>query len=257
MNNTFSINRFGLLLKKHYFENIRQYLMSPIVLIGVLIASFSYVIFVNDGGHPTVQNQFGVFLTFFILGGSIFTANIFSNFSEKRKAIAGLTLPASHFEKYLLGWLFTAILFPVVYTSLFYIVDIAVLRSFSGSHYTPRTINVFSKEYRIVFLFYALFQSISLCGAIYFRKLHFIKTAFLFFLLVFGLLTLNTWMMGSLIPEKVRTTMFFDGVGFVQKGYHYYQIKPAHPETYFNLCMALLTVAFWLSAYFKIKEKQV
>ena len=257
MNNTFSLNRFGLLLKKHYFENIRQYLMSLIVLIGVLILSFVYIIIMMTGGkQPPTQVQFGVFLTFFLLAGSIFTTGIFSNFAGKSKAIASLTLPASHLEKYLLGWFFTVVIFPIIYTSVFYLVNLGILRSFGDTGYSTQMVNVFEKQFRLVFLIYALFQSIGLCGAIYFQKFHFIKTAFLFFIIAFVLITLNTWTIELLISEDVRSAMFFNGVRFEQER-HRYHINPSGADTYFNICAGFLIISFWLSAYFKIKEKQV
>ncbi len=120
MKKTFSLNRFGRLFKKHTKEHYRNYLMSIAVLVGVMILGGSFLVYMADVQLDKNIQTF-LFFTIMLLAGTIFTSSVFADLGEKKKAIAWLTLPASHFEKYLVAWIYSFLLFIIVYTLIFYL----------------------------------------------------------------------------------------------------------------------------------------
>src|SRR6202012_5282589 len=114
---------------------------------------------------------------------------------DKKKAIAYLTLPASHFEKYLVAWLYSFLFFLVIYTISFYLVALLLL----NVKYVPGqsgVINLLQNQHLQIPLIYAFLHAIAFWGAVYFNKLHFIKTGFVFFVCLGLLILLNQIMLG-------------------------------------------------------------
>src|ERR1022692_150129 len=104
MNNTFNIRRFRRLFVKHTVEHYKSYLMSLTVLMGVMILGGSFLIYMIEA--PIDKGfQSAIFAMILLLAGTIFTSTIFADLGDTKKAVASLTLPASHFEKYLVAWL--------------------------------------------------------------------------------------------------------------------------------------------------------
>src|ERR1700743_2754531 len=100
MNNTFDLNRFLLLFKKHTLEHAKIYLLSFIVLMGLVFLVLGFDSYTNGGLLDKKAQQIS-FIFIMLIGGSIFTSMSFIELGDKKKAIPFLTLPASHFEKYL------------------------------------------------------------------------------------------------------------------------------------------------------------
>src|SRR5471030_1935310 len=104
MNNIFNAKRFARLFIKHSTEHYKNYLMSFGVLVGVLLLGIGFFTYINNDEPMNMALQTSVFAIVLMLAGTMFTRNIFSDIGDKKKAVPALTLPASHFEKYLLGW---------------------------------------------------------------------------------------------------------------------------------------------------------
>src|SRR5688572_12726562 len=119
MNQTFNLKRFSLLFIKHTTDNYKTYLMAFSVLLGVLFLSMGFVAYMSK--DLSVRTQIPFFIFVFLIAGSIFTSIIFSDFGNKKKAIAILTLPVSNFEKYLIGWIYSFIIFQFLYIPAFYL----------------------------------------------------------------------------------------------------------------------------------------
>ncbi len=116
MNKTFSIHRFTRLFKKHTKEHFRNYLMSVAVLVGVMMLGGSFLVYMADVQlDKSLQTFF--FFSIMLLAGTIFTSNAFADLGERKKAITWLVLPASHFEKYMVAWVYS---FLTLYHSIYY-----------------------------------------------------------------------------------------------------------------------------------------
>lgn len=258
MNNTFNLKRFGWYFKKHTMEHGKTYLQSLLVAIGVIFLALAIPAFTNQDG-VSENAQFAIYLFVIWLGGSIFTSTIFTELGDRKKAILPLTLPVSHLEKFLVGWLFTFPIFLIIATGAFYAVDGLVL-SLSHPIYAPnKMLNLLDKETRgntaiIVFLVLHIF---SFWGAIYFNKLHFIKTGFTFFLTALTVSLVN-YLFLLLISngELSSRAIFFNPVVWV--GTKSFTLNLSDNIYRLNwIVLALSIILLWFSAFYKLKEKQV
>ena len=129
MNNTFNIQRFGLLLKRQWLEFGKIYLITLAVALGVIITFYgfsTYNAITENGPFHTRLLGFRepLFLIFGFLFITIIASNYFAHLGQKPKAIIDLMIPASTFEKFLTGILFTSILSTVSFIIIFYLTDL-------------------------------------------------------------------------------------------------------------------------------------
>jgi hypothetical protein len=253
MNQTFNLKRFGMLFKKHTVENLRNYGMSLFVFFGILTIST-----LIGNYHSPQPHQLQPFMIFLIAAGVIFTSNIFVNLGEKRKTIATLTLPASSFEKFLVGWLYSYIIFQVLYTAIYYLLMIAVIH-FGTWDKDTKLFNIFDPKTKVYYIFfmYTILHAIVFYGAIAFKKMHFIKTAFAVFIIGGVIWLVNNLLLQAILGHKINGNPPFFGAS-IQDANNYYNVDL--PHDYMNWMIALflfLSVIVWVAAYFKLKEKQV
>jgi len=257
MNNFFNTRRFGLLFTKHTAEHIRTYLMSIAVLTGVVLLGGSFIFFIVPE-PPDPGFQTACFVVLMLISGTLFTSTVFSDYGIKSKAITTITLPASSFEKYLVGWLYSYPIFLIVYTGLFYF--ILLLMSHSG-HWKNEQFQIMSFDQPNIIMgliMYSMLHSFALLGAIVFDKLHFIKTGFVFFAGYAILLIVNTVFLRVLTGvEMVKAAMPFGFLNFMI-GNKFYSIS-ASPDTSVAVLTSMcgMAVLFWITAYLKVKEKEV
>lgn len=259
MNDIFNWKRFIALFKKHSAENYKTYLMSIGVLIGVLTLILSFITYTSDG-HIGVFQQGIIFLNIMIFSGTIFTSMIFADLGSRKKAIPILTLPVSHLEKYLVAWIYSFVVFQLVYVGCFYAVDYIVLYAGNvGISDKNNMVNVFSADdpFWIAFPQFAVLQAICFIGAVYFERLHFIKTAFLFFLFILFLTVFNTMLLNWIFGFKVDKGIPFSSVGITEAG-HFWFIRRDHlGDTVVFASLVLVCGLLWLGSYFRLREKQV
>lgn len=272
MNNTFNINRFGLLLKRQWLDFGKIYLISLVVVIGVIIGFYAY-----SAPLPSKANNFDYdsnldmrfrYPLFLILGFlfiSIVASSYFSLLGQKSRAILELMTPASTFEKFLTGVFYTAILSLLSYLILFYITDLAFVK-YINAHLAEFKINGDSKKaiqpvesiaaqifddvnYRAFLRSFLaipfLVTSVFLLGSIYFNRFHYIKTAVS--VMVFsGIATYLVVKAAGLLTE-----------GMVNVGPGKHQSDKDMAFLLIFLITALLTLIFWAIAYVRLKEKEV
>jgi hypothetical protein len=254
----FNFRRFLRLFVKHTTEHYRVYLMSISVLAGVLLLGGAFVFYLlPDPPDPTFQEAAFVFLL--IIAGTIFTSTIFTDFGEKRKAIPALTLPATALEKFLVAWLYSFPIFLLVYIGVFYL---ALYGLSSGRHWEAGQrfymLNLRHLGLSPVFPVYAFMQALVLYGAIFFKKLHFIKTGFAFFASLGTIILCNTLLLKIMTGLRViKLAIPFGNLDFYVANRNY-SILPVDPElTYVPVLMALSTLLIWIAAYFRLRETQV
>ncbi|AOM78291.1 hypothetical protein [Pedobacter steynii] len=259
MNNIFNFRRFSLLFSKHTREYYKTYLLSVAVLFGLLTAALGFLCYVS-GGAIQIKTQFSIFFLFLLGAGSVFTSLVFSDFGDSRKSIAMLTLPVSHFEKYLVAWIYSFVIFQLVFLLSFYAVDFLVLTlGSSGKGEELKIMNVFSAdgEHLFVFQLYMIVHSMAFLGAIFFEKIHFIKTAFVVLILSLVLILINQPMVHALFDVKLQKIVPFVNLGIEEAG-RYYIINPLPSVKPLMLGLSLtFAVLLWIGAYFKLKEKEV
>jgi hypothetical protein len=256
MSKYFSLQRFLRLFIKHTAEHYRTYIMSTAVLVGVLFFGGGFI-FVLMPQPPDTGFQNACFVMLMLLSGTIFTSTIFSDFGEKNKAAAAIILPATALEKFLTGWLYSYLIFMLTYTAVFFIAlyGLSSLRSWGDRTFI---ISGLGKEVVVTaFILYSFLHAIALLGAIGFKRLHFIKTAFLFFL-AYAIMTLFNYLFLHQIAgaKLVHFDIPFEGLSVAVDG-NYYVIESPTPQAAIILVSTLVSLLLWTSAYYKLKEQQV
>ena len=108
-----------------------------------------------------------------------------------------------------------------------------------------------------MFLVYAFLHAIAFFGAVYFEKLHFIKTGFAFFIIIAVLILLNKGLLSVFFGRPVDASPPFSNMRFAESG-QMVDIKIERQNApYILYLFIILTFIFWVAAYFRLKEKQV
>ena len=260
MNNIFNMSRFGRLFIKHSAEHYKSYLMSLIVLTGVLLLGGSFITFLLPGGFIDVNMQRAIFIILLFLAGTMFTSTVFADLGDKKKAIPALTLPASTLEKYTVGWLYSFLIYQVLFTGVYYLI-LMILSKLKLEHVPGQVVEIFNvfeiPHWYQIYLLFALLHAVALYGAIFFDKLHFIKSAFVFFIFIGALIVLNRLIQGWMVNADVLTQTPFSQLRFIENK-KVMTIGIAQNQVDFvEYMIALLTLMFWMAAYYRLKEKQV
>src|SRR6202008_1344495 len=117
------------------------------------------------------------------VAGCVFTSTIFADLGNTKGAIAALTLPASQPEKFLLRWLYSYVIYQVAYIAVFYTLLIPVQNMIHYPGQATYVLNIFCEPRTLWYLLvYTLLHATTLFGAIFFRKLHFVKSAVITFI---------------------------------------------------------------------------
>lgn len=251
-NQTFDLRRFSLLLKKELWTGNKKPLIVAGAVFGFLIL-FAWSMTASNNGYEFLN--FNLFPIVLFGGGFIFTSVAFYEFNDKTGTHHYLSLPASHFEKFLSKWLITAILFPIAIVLLYW----GYVKCADGlyHYYTEKSMTTWFINNWWTFFFlkiYLVVQSIFLVGAIAFQKYTFFKTSVTTFLsiLFFGIL--------CMISFRLLFAAFFDGfepVGYMDTNHatrDFVQgtmLKWAEYALWF-----LVPPIMWAAGYFKLKEKE-
>ncbi|GAA3933145.1 hypothetical protein [Hymenobacter algoricola] len=258
MSNQFSLPRFGRLFRKHTAEYGKSYLLGVGVLLGLLALLMGLQTLQSKPFGPGQQAAFlGIFL---IMGGAVFTSSIFAGLAEKKQGMAILMLPASHLEKYLVGWLYSFVVFTLVCVGCFYLVAVVIVNADDWHGQPPQLLNLFDPEYNMgaLVLGYAFIHAIFIWGALFFQKLHLVRTAFAVFvgagLLLFANFQVVKLLLGHVVSEMVLP---FSGADLALGKEHYrLYVSPAQ-EKLVKLVPVAMTLLLWVAAYFRVQEKEI
>jgi hypothetical protein len=257
MNQHFNSTRFGRLLRKHTIEHLPSYAMSTAVLVGGVLVVLGTLTYLTR--RPLEhETQLVLYLFGMLAAGAIFTASVFAELGQPRGAAPALLLPASHFEKYLVAWLYSLPIFCVVYTLVFMLINFLVLQL--GNQGWPYEMYDFSRgsnEWVGPLLSYALLHSVALWGAIYFSRLHIIKTAFTVLGAILLVIITNLKLLKTLLPVQGVVMPF--GEAWVGTGEQHMPV--ALPDNQHQLILLVVPVALalllWAAAYARLTEKQI
>ncbi len=263
MNNTFNVKRFGLLLKKTLLERpVQMFGFTGLLLALVLIL---YVVIKSLGGFTAAQN-----ITFIwcLPGGSFFLASfMFGYFSSNASGSSYLTLPASHFEKWLCAVLIAGILYPLIFLIFYHITDISFVAIYHNSLDTASPF--YKQQYESVYPFnlngviawkvYPIFLFLTgamLVGSLYFNKTAFIKVAIVLCILCIGIFGLN-WLMAKMIFGNINDAAPFNHVT-IPVGKEEGSIElPSGIVNIINCSIwYILPSILWLLAFTRLREKE-
>ncbi|TCD12816.1 hypothetical protein EZ449_01860 [Pedobacter frigidisoli] len=269
MNNTFNINRFLLLLKRQWLDFGKIYFGVLIVLVGIIIAIYSYFIptpksghFFDYDGNLDMRFRYGLFMLLGFFFISIIASGYYNNLGQKSRAILELMTPASTFEKFLAGIFYTAIVSVFSYLLVFYIVDAGFVKylnsnlpAFSstlnkktsikdvdGIFYEVINDANYLRYSRYFFVFPFLFTSIFLLGSVYFNRFHYIKTAMAVMIFT-GIAGYIIYKIGYLLTQDMVS------ISIVSK-------EDSVLQSTFIVTL-IITIIMWLITFIRLKEKEV
>lgn len=258
MSQFFNISRFGRLFSKHTTEHVGGYLLATGVLLGGLGLVLGFVAYMSTG-PVTPDLQAAIFVMGLLAAGAFFTSAVFALFGDKKQATAALMLPASHWEKYLVGWLYALPIFLAVYVGCFFLIDSLVLQ-LDGSAGQPVTmVQLFSNESRLYYslVAYAVVNAVFLWGSIFFGKQHFVRTAFGVLLAAGVLVVLNFRAMHALVGHELDAVTPFSAM-MLHEGKTWYAIglEPTQ-HAWFGLVPLGVMLLAWAATYVRLTEKQI
>jgi hypothetical protein len=214
----------------------------------------------QSGGSLPVNAQIPIFMIVYLMAGAVFTSFTFAGLGSKRKAIPILTLPASHFEKLLVGWLYSFVFYQLLIIPAFYLVVLSIhkLGEMSPIKHNDELMNLFGEELilYIVLYFYAALHALCFWGSAFFNKHHYIKTALLLFTVIGLFSWLNTEFLQLFIGDAVQQGTPFGDMNIEENGmYTKVHLKDGPPYRY--LASYAIAILMWTSTFFRLKEKEV
>jgi len=262
MNNTFSLQRFGWLMKKTLVEKPFQTLGIP--GLALAISLIVYFFMKTTGNIDDAQNA-----SFFIglVGGGAFLASfMFNYFYSNAIGSSFLSLPASQFEKWLCGILITGVFFVSIFLLCFRLMDTAFVNSY---HHNLDPLSPFYKDqYEAVKIFpydsfvadksFLLFFNITgsmFLAALYFNKAAFIKGALLFIGVWAGFFLLNIFIASIFFDVKNAIPYF---LVWIQRGSETGRLElSANIQNIVTILFHyILPAILWSLAYLRLREKE-
>jgi hypothetical protein len=285
MNQAFDLQRWGLLVRKHWGDNRNKYTLSLAAIGSLLLLWYGFLILVNGRGAMNPEGQIITYYVGLFLSGSLYASLLFSDLANRSKALNFLTVPASHLEKILVMVLYCVLIFFVCYTVIFYVADLIMIKVSNainlsnwedhhevGSVFVPETIanvfyrfepresgNPFNTLSLVLLIFFAV-QGAYVLGSIYFPAYSFIKTTIALLLIILFFIFLVAKILFPILPEggfRANLTQFNLPEPGGMWGNRVILLPSWTDDVFFGFFKFVLAPVFWLITYFRLKEKEV
>lgn len=270
-NNVFDAGRFGAYFKKHMVDNIRLYLMSIVVLTGVLLIFFFFMLSIGNSRSMFRWDEImPVYLIGMYIAGCIFTSMAFHELGNKAQGTDYLLLPASHLEKFIVTLLITTIGFQLVYNLAFLVasgIGAAILRATTNMIIKNDSADIFDRDlWQYFFYIWFITHAVFLLGATYFHKYGYIKTMFSLCLFVAAMYLVNMLFVDMLfnnaLYEKGKALPFGGTMIWVHRTDigHYPEmlmLSDGTRENIWTVVKFLMAPMIWTLAYFRLKDQEI
>jgi len=285
MNQAFDLQRWGLLVRKHWGDNRNKYTLSLAAIGSLLFMWYGFLMLVDGRGAMNREGQIITYYVGLFLTGALFASMLFNDLATKPKALNFLSVPASHLEKVLVMMLYCIVIFFVCYTVIFYIVDFIMVHvsnaieqaSWEKNHsaddvfVSAKVANVFGKfepdqkgnpfnVLTVVLLIFFSVQGAYALGSIYFPNYSFIKTTIALLLVILFFIFLVSQLLAEILPKGGFGGNFTEfnlpGPGDTW-GQRVIILPSWTGDVFFGYFKYLLAPVFWLVTYFRLKEKEV
>jgi hypothetical protein len=251
-NSFFDINRLKYLIIRQLNINYKTMLIASGAIAGFLMFIGTVILGFNNR-ELDERAILGMVLPTLIIVGLISTSVVFSELNSPHRGYLYLTLPASAFEKLISSWLVTSIFYVIFGMIMLFILNLyyILIAEVFGS-YSPPLINIFSGEVLKPFGIYMVVQSIFLLGAIYFRRVNFLKTILAWFVFIM-LISVYTGLLGKILFNHFAVDSHDLNRSFELKFTIENQIIPITKYLFW-----IAVAPFFLTvSYFRLKERQV
>lgn len=255
----FSMNRFGLLVKRDLLSSYRAILIRIAAASGVLLFVDLMSLW-QDG--PDLFHHIEVFTAVLFVGGFIATSGAFREVHRKETNQSYLLIPASPLEKviskiafYTVGW----IILTAVWYTLYILVVYGAGELLLGSHYPLH--GPFHPQLLTVYAHYIVLQSIFLIGAIFFRRTNFFKTALAMFVLLLLLALIMAIFFRIVFASYFTGLCIFDVTAWepfeAMFPYQFSGLMEIMNGVKNVVYWGILAPAAWVFTYFRFREVQV
>lgn len=278
MENKLNFRRLTLILKSYWIEGKILLLMTIGATIGIILFLYyvnTYQLNISKLNKILIELNSSIQQIVFICGingfGIILVSYIFKNYSEKNAATGGLLLPATYYEKLAAGILICLVLFPIIFCFIFFSVDYAYV-SYLNLRLKAMNINNLSLngiKQNVPYFFQLIekpeiflkpliggwlcVQSFTIIGIIHFQKQAKLKTVALGGLLVLGFIFINIGLHKLLVESLFEPMPINIRIG----GEEIQKVTATYSKVFRNIIFYLLPPILIITAYFKLKEKQV
>ncbi len=277
MNQTFSLSRFGRLLRTYFVEN-RNALLANVAVLFVVLIAFSSIVY-RQYPVSVANSRYNVL---FIVGGAawyIFTVQQVAVLNEKEKAITYLLRPASLIEKWLQLVVVSGLFYLIVCLSLFTIIDSIGVWFVNHRNWKPEELKSIREDYgslltidsylnwrdigelpRSFWLSAALIHPASLALALLIRRYTLPLLPVIAFAFVFALTFFNRQLLQGLFSDQVSVSLEIFGNAFVEKINGPWRMvripKPAGDMIRYGVGVSAVLLLY-VTAFFRLKEREV
>lgn len=274
MNQSFSVKRFSLLLKKYILDN-RQSLIGSAAIVLVITCFFSVLI--GYSGLPDHVKDFRIalFINLYTILGGFFTWQQTNEFNNKQRVLALLLVPASQLEKFLVLFTITSLCFGGYYLVIFSGIDLIGTYYVNNREWSVRDLNYIRLEnmklpigyFNVSSIFtnysnytFLLINPIILVCVLSFRRYSIVFTMLTIFFLVYGLALIYRYNLFDLIDTaQIDGVLPLSDIRVHDKLHNFRDIFPAQPIgsliRWITIC--IVVIGWYATAYFRLKEREV
>jgi len=268
MNQVYDFKRIVLLARLKFSLHKKALTLSVLGYFALLFIVGFFIAYANRN-HPYNVHFFTTFhyislSIMMVLGSIVLASRAFQDMNTPEKAITQILIPASTFEKYLLPLISTSLIWFVFSFLTYHIFSLLFnciwVCSFGYDFQIFNGFNIFNIPWLFeIILSYILLHSIFILGAAAFRKYPIVKTVLAMQVLnwaytILGIIVIII-LFGSMdnfgnymnhMDHSVFPIERFDPVKFEAQG-----------RLLLKLLMVIFTGAFYVTAYYKLKEREV
>ncbi len=266
MKQVFNWSRFIQLAGSHFRKDAKGYLISCLVLAGIIVGLFVLVASLTPRHSVEIGKQFFVYIITLYGSLFIFTARVFQAYQRPREDLFQLMLPASRFEKFLWGWLVSFAGYAICANVLFFAVRYVVVQYCAARGYPMADLS----DYRqlqaeadnvpvvlVLVLVYLFLHAFALYGSLVFRKMAVLKTALALLLVVVSYLTVNGMLYAALFQPEIEQAPLLPFMPlFLKDGGITYQVDIPNWHYWLVTLSIVATVLLWVVSYHKLREKE-
>lgn len=259
MNQIFDLSRAKLLANLNFATSKKVLLYTMAGFFGFV---FTTSFFVAKNIPDSLEAMHMIFFTLMLLGGVIFVAGrSYSQMNNIEKAISYLSIPASTFEKYVvpivfttIGWILATFLTYHIFAILINVIWSVVFQfEYSGFNFFTFNLSGLNTNWEFLKIFF-LIHSIFFLGSAAFKKNPIPKTLLTAFIVnsfftFFGMLLVFIFFGTFENLGEVMTHIIFKEIWIFQE-----QVMSKIMEITF---VYILPVIFYITAFFKLKEREV
>jgi hypothetical protein len=255
MNKIFNPTRFGYLLNRQILINFRGLAIAAGCFIGIFVF-LNAIILYNNPLSLNSQTFFAQLLPVVMLGGIIFTSNIFVELNKPQQSFMFLTLPATITEKLAVAWFTSSVMYlAAAIVSIFIVNVILIIIGALFFGHSVQLFNLFNTKLLHMYAIYMVIQPMFLLGAISFRKNNFFKTL--------GTLILAGFVLALYVGLLMK--IVFNGLDTTQLNVGPNNLSLDAVALFSDYMPTIAKVLFWgftapfflVVSYFSLKERQV